>query len=134
VTIRRDALSGLVMKRMKNARFKGMNTERIGKAFLTMKLHEKDKKFQVLHLQSKKCRESAGIVDSIAVRKKRDPNKLEIILIERKTVSKGGSLPSKEKDIAIEKRLKKACKTLDVKYGLFRQEKGKKKELIIKSP
>lgn len=61
-----------------------------------------------------------------------DLNKLEIILMERKIVSEGDSLPSKEKDIDIERRLKKACKTLDVKYGLFRQEKGKKKELIIK--
>jgi len=100
---------------------------------LTKKLHEADKKFRVLHLQSRKCREPAGIVDSIAVRKKRDPNKLEIILIERKTVSKGGSLPSKEKDIDIEKRLIEACKTLDAKYCLFRQEKGKEIELIIKA-
>lgn len=121
------------MKKMKNARFRGMVTERIGKAFLTMELRKKNKKFQVLHLQSRKCREPAGIVDSVAVRKRRDPNKLEIILIERKTVSKGGSRPSKEKDIDIEKRLKKACRTLDVKYGLFRHRKGKKIKLMIKA-
>jgi len=117
---------------MKKARIKGTVTERISKASLTMELHKRNKKFRVLHLQSRKCREPAGIVDSVAVRKRRDPNKLEIILIEQKTVSEGGSLPSKEKDIDIEKRLIEACKTLDVKYGLFRQEKGEKIELIIK--
>lgn len=113
------------------ARHKGMVTERIGKAFLTMKFREKDKKYQILHLQSKNHHESAGIVDSIAVKKKKDLNKLEIVLIERKCVSEKGYLPKEETDIKIKKRLKKACKMLDIKYGIFRQKKGDKIKLII---
>jgi len=122
------------MKKMRNARFKGMNTERIGKTFLTSELKKIDKKYQVKHLESEKHRESAGIVDSIAIRKKRNLNKLEIILIERKCVSGKSSLPNIKKDKEIERRLKETCKSLDVKYALFRQKKGKGKELIIKKP
>ncbi len=121
------------MKKMRKARFKGMKTEVIGKIFLKIELQKRNKKYQVIHLQSKKGRESAGIVDSVAVRKKKDLNKLEIVLIERKCVSKKGSLPNRKKEKEIEQRLKKACRTLDIKYGLFRQKKGKKKELIIKN-
>src|SRR3989338_5428040 len=109
----------MIKNKFVHARNKGKDTERIGKAFLTMKFREKDKKYQILHLQSKKRRESAGIVDSIAVKKKRDLNKLEIVLIERKCISKGGYLPKVKTDKEIMKRLKKACKTLDIKYGIF---------------
>jgi hypothetical protein len=120
------------MANMKKARFKGMVTERIGKAFCTMKLHELDEKFNVCHLQSKNNRESAGIVDSVAIRKKKNLNELEIILIERKAIGSRGSLPNAEKESKIEKSLKRACKSLDVKFGLFRMKKGKHKELVIK--
>ena len=129
------------MKKMAQARRKGIKTEIVGKQFTSIEFRRKDRKYKVFHLQSQKGfekrdktkggYESSGIVDSIAVRKMAgDLNTLEIILIERKA-RRTSKIPTKKQDQDINKALIRACKKCIIKYATFRHRIGKKRQLTI---
>lgn len=76
-------------------------------------------------MESKRGYESKGIVDLIAVRKlfKEDPDKMEIVLLQRK-----GNLKVAKEEL---KRLKRATRIATIKYGIAEYSEGKMAKVKI---
>lgn len=96
---------------------KARKTEKSARLFTKYKLTEMG--YHSVSLESKKGYEPKGIVDVVAVRKlfKEDPDKVEIVLIQRK-----GNKTVTEKEL---KRLREARKKAIIKCGIAEYKKGR---------
>jgi hypothetical protein len=96
---------------------KAKKTEKAARLFTKYKLTKMG--YHSVSLESKKGYEATGIVDVVAVRKlfKRDPDKVEILLLQRK-----GNVTVSEREL---KRLRAAKKKAVIKYGIAEYKKGK---------
>jgi len=108
-------------KRFKKAR----KTEKSARLFTKYKLTKMG--YHSVSLESKKGFEPKGIVDVVAVRKlfKEDPDKVEIVLLQRK-----GNRAVSEKEL---ERLREARKKATIKYGIAEYKKGRLAKVEIYS-
>lgn len=106
-------------RRFKKAR----KTEKAARLFTKYRLTKMG--YHSVSLESKKGFEPTGIVDVVAVRKlfKKDPDKVEIVLLQRK-----GNVTVPQKEI---KRLRAARKKAVIKYGIAEYKKGKLAKIKI---
>jgi len=106
-------------KRWKKAR----RTENLARTFTKYALTKEG--YHSVSLESKKGFEPPGIVDVVAVRKlfKENPDKMEIVLLQRK-----GNLNVTEKEL---ERLKRASEIAVIKYGIAEYKEGKMAKVRI---
>jgi len=96
---------------------KAKKTEKSARLFTKYKLTKMG--YHSVSLESKKGFEAKGIVDIVAARKlfKEDPDKVEIVLLQRK-----GNIAVPKKEL---ERLRVARKKAVIKYGTAEYKKGK---------
>lgn len=102
---------------------KARKTERLARTFTKYALTKEG--YHSVSLESKRGYESKGIVDVVAVKKlhKEDPDKMEIVLFQRK-----GNLKVTEKEL---ERLKKAVEIATIKFGIAEYREGKMAKVKI---
>jgi len=98
-------------------------TERFARTFTKYALTKEG--YYSISLESKKGFEAPGIVDVIAVKKlfKEDPDKMEIVFLQRK-----GNLKVTKKEL---ERLKRAVEIATIKYGIAEYKEGKMAKVKI---
>ncbi len=96
---------------------KARKTERLARTFTKYALTREG--YHSVSLESRKGYESKGIVDVVAVKKlfKEDPDKMEIVLLQRK-----GNLRVTKKEL---ERLERATQIATVKYGVAEYREGR---------
>ena len=102
---------------------KARKTEKLARIFTKYVLTKEG--YHSVSLESIRGYESKGIVDVVAVRKlfKEDPDKMEIVLLQRK-----GNLKVTKEEL---KRLKRAARIATIKYGIAEYREGKMAKVKI---